>query len=94
METVKEVQSKPQVVIDFYTGNRTLKKLDQNRRPEPSTLCEACTNAVWIATDSPQTLKSYCKVLYQMSWTDEEQVAITHCSEMKPLYQDQDQDQT
>lgn len=60
--------------------NRTLQRLPVARRPQQFTLCQACTNAVWLATDPPgESLKAFCQVLFQVVWDDREQVPTTHC---------------
>lgn len=72
-------ETKAQPVL-FY-GSPTLRKLPAERRPSQFTVCSQCTNGVWIAT--PETLKCYCRALFQMSWTDDEPVPIELCDAME-----------
>ena len=65
-----------EIPVKLYRS-ATLNELDALRHPAPSTVCGQCTHAVWIATH--ETLKCYCRALFQHSWTNEESVAITHC---------------
>jgi len=55
----------------------TLAELPENRRPRVRTVCETCPNSVWFA--SPAEVKCYCRVMFLVTWSTQEQNQITSC---------------
>ena len=55
----------------------TLLRLAPNLRPNPSTICEACPASVWFS--GAEGVKSYCRVMHVVSWSNEEPKALDSC---------------
>ncbi len=55
----------------------TLAQLDDTRRPQASTVCEACPNSVWFA--SPAEVRCYCRVMFLVTWSSAEPQQLTSC---------------
>ena len=58
-------------------GSATLAQLPKARRPNPSTVCEACPASVWFAT--PKEVKCFCRVMHLITWSTAEPGEMTHC---------------
>ena len=55
----------------------TLAALDESRRPQARTVCEACPNSVWFS--SPAEVKCYCRVMFLVTWSSREPHQLTAC---------------
>ncbi len=55
----------------------TLASIDPARRPNPSTVCEVCPAAVWMAT--PRDVKCFCRLMHYWSWETSKPNELTHC---------------
>ena len=55
----------------------TLASIDPARRPDPSTVCEVCPAAVWMAT--PRDVKCFCRLMHYWSWETSKPNELTHC---------------
>jgi hypothetical protein len=68
-------------VLSFQTGDAlsspTLAALDADRRPKAGTVCESCPNSMWFS--SPTEVKSYCRVMFLITWSTREPKQITGC---------------
>ena len=68
--------------MDLY-DSPTLEKLDESRRPRQRTACERCPNSVWfVHADQKAGLSCYCRVMYVIVWTQEEQQQLLACDGM------------
>lgn len=59
------------------SGSPTLAALGKSRRPSPEVVCGTCPNSVWFA--SPKEVKCYCRVMFLVTWSNQEPNPITHC---------------
>jgi hypothetical protein len=55
----------------------TLRKLPENQRPNPSTVCERCPASVWFS--STVAVKCFCRVMHLITWSPQEPNAMTEC---------------
>lgn len=55
----------------------TLQLLPAARRPNPSTICEACPASIWYS--EPDSVTAYCRLMHLKSWSSEEPKAMQSC---------------
>ncbi len=55
----------------------TLLMIHEDRRPKPSTVCEACPASLWFA--SVPDLKCYCRIMHVVTYDSGNPTALTHC---------------
>jgi hypothetical protein len=58
-------------------GSLVLSRLEKERRPKVSTVCEFCPASVWMA--SPKEVKCYCRIMHVISWISSEPNPLTDC---------------
>ena len=57
--------------------SQVLEKLDKTRQPKEGVICRTCPHSMWFA--SPAEVKCYCRVMYLVSWSNNEPNEITVC---------------
>lgn len=55
----------------------SLLALPENRRPNPSTLCEVCPAAMWIVL--PMELRCFCRDMHRDMWSQDQQTVVQVC---------------
>lgn len=55
----------------------TLLELPKNRRPKPSTVCEACPASIWYTT--PDGLTCFCQIMKLKTWSTEQPNTMLAC---------------
>jgi len=58
-------------------GSLVLSRLEKERRPNPSTVCEFCPASVWMA--SAKEVKCYCRIMHVISWISSEPNPLKDC---------------
>ena len=69
--------SEPLPAVPPDMTSPTLATLPQDRRPLDKTVCEACPNSVWYATEREVTC--YCRVMLMRVWTTAEPQTLIAC---------------
>lgn len=58
-------------------GSVTVSRLDPERRPNPSTVCQICPASLWFTT--PKEVKCFCRIMHVISWSTAEPQPVTDC---------------
>ncbi len=61
---------------EVYEGP-TLQGLESGRRPRLKTVCETCTNSLWLTT--PSEVSCYCRVMRLVTWNTSNPRQLTAC---------------
>ena len=64
-----------QAEISYYSP--TLARLQPDRRPNPTTICETCPAAIWHTL--PHDTRAFCKVMHLLVYSKKEPLELTAC---------------
>ena len=76
----EEVPSTGEAGQEEFYESPTLQGLDSGRRPKLKTVCEICTNSLWLTT--PSELSCYCRVMRLVTWSTSNPRQLTACDGM------------